>query len=117
LPVQRAMASAGRVVMVGRDIATVVAPDAELKIYLDASPEERARRRHVEIGSNRSYDDVLADLIRRDAADSSRETAPMTKAADAIVIETDGRGVEEIVAELVQLTEAVWLNMTANGED
>jgi cytidylate kinase len=117
LPVQRAMASTGRVVMVGRDIATVVAPDAELKIYLDASPEERARRRHAEIGSSRSYKDVLEDLVRRDAVDSSRETAPMAKAADAIVIETDGRGIEEIVAELVRLTETTWLNMTANGED
>jgi CMP/dCMP kinase len=116
LPVQRALASKGRVVMVGRDIATVVAPDAELKIYLDASPEERARRRHAEIGASRSYENVLADLIRRDAADSTRETAPMAKAVDAVVIETDGRGIKEIVAELVRLTEATWQKMTANEE-
>jgi len=116
LPVQRKLASKGRVVMVGRDIATVVAPDAELKIYLDASPEERARRRHAEIGSSRSYEDVLADLIRRDAADSSRETAPLVKAAGAIAIESDGRTIEEIVAELVDLTEATWRNLMNPAE-
>ena len=104
--------------MVGRDIATVVAPDAELKIYLDASPEERARRRQAEIGSSRSLEDVFADLIRRDAADSSRETAPMAKAAGATVIESDGRSIDEIVVELVEMTEATWrtLNRTDESE-
>ena len=113
LPVQRALASKGRVVMVGRDIATVVAPDAELKIYLDASSEERARRRHAEIGASRTYDEVLADLLRRDAADSSRATAPLAKAADAIVIETDGRSVDEIVTEILQRIDLTLESLTA----
>ena len=120
LPVQRELASRGRVVMVGRDIATVVAPDAELKIYLDASPEERARRRHAELaatGVELPYDLVLEDLIRRDAADSSRATAPLAKASDAIVIETDGRTVEDIVHELLDLTERTAHAQRERGDD
>lgn len=119
LPVQRDLASRGRVVMVGRDIATVVAPDAELKIYLDASPEERARRRHAEMTANGvdlPYDLVLRDLLRRDAADSSRATAPLAKARDAIVIETDGRAVDDIVRELLELTERTARAQRERGE-
>jgi cytidylate kinase len=119
LPVQRELASRGRVVMVGRDIATVVAPDAELKVYLDASAEERARRRHAELAANGvhlPYDHVLHDLIRRDAADSSRATAPLAKASDAIVIETDGRTVNEIVEELLDLTERTARAQRERGE-
>lgn len=119
LPVQRDLASTGRVVMVGRDIATVVAPDAELKIYLEASPGERARRRHAELianGTNVSYDAVLDGLVRRDAADSSREASPLAKAHDAIVIGSDGRTVDEIVDQLVQLAERKWRELTGSSE-
>lgn len=119
LPVQRSLASQGRIVMVGRDIATVVAPDAELKIYLDASPAERAQRRHAELaaaGSLLTIDDVLADLVRRDDADSSRETAPLAKASDAIVIDSDNRSVAEIVDQIAQLANARY-DALARGDE
>lgn len=111
LSVQRIIADGARVVMVGRDIATVVIPEAGVKIYLDASVQERARRRYDELlarGVEANYDDVLADLQARDEWDSSRETAPLSIAADATVVQTDGRSVEDIVDEIVALTELAW---------
>lgn len=99
---QRRIAAAGRVIMVGRDIGTVVLPDAEVKIYLDASLEERARRRHLENvqrGQPSVYEDVVADLQRRDAFDSTREQAPLSKAKDAILIDSTHMGIEQVVAE------------------
>ena len=95
-------------------------PDAELKVYLDASAEERARRRHAELaasGVDLPYDHVLHDLIRRDAADSSRATAPLAKACDAIVIETDGLTVNEIVDELLDLAERTARARRERGAD
>jgi cytidylate kinase len=97
--------------MVGRDIGTVVIPDAGVKVYLDASVEERARRRFDELRGRdveADYDVVLADLAARDAWDSSRETAPLSVAADATLVQTDGRSVDEIVDEIVTLTEKAW---------
>lgn len=111
LSVQRIIADGARVVMVGRDIATVVIPEAGVKIYLDASVQERARRRYEELlarGVEANYEDVLADLQTRDEWDSSRETAPLSIAADAVVVQTDGRSVEDIVDEIVALTELAW---------
>lgn len=98
LPLQRAIASRGDVVMVGRDIGTVVMPDAELKLYLDASAEERARRRWAEEhqrGRQRPYADVLADVQQRDRIDSSRATAPLRAADDAVLLNTEGLALEE----------------------
>src|SRR5690606_32879385 len=89
---QREIGAKGGVVMVGRDIGTVVLPDAEIKLYLDASVEERARRRHLELvdrGKDSNYEFVLEDLKRRDKIDSSREIAPLRPAEDAIIIDSD----------------------------
>ncbi|MGB3329871.1 MAG: (d)CMP kinase, partial [Thermomicrobiales bacterium] len=102
------------VVMVGRDIGTIVTPDAGLKIYLDASVEERARRRWAEFAgrdAETSFDEVLADVRRRDAYDSGREVAPLRAADDAVHVLTDGRTVDEIVNELRALAEARWAEL------
>lgn len=103
LDVQRRIADGARVVIVGRDIGTVVTPDAGVKIYLDATPEERARRRLVDLqerGIEVSFEEVLSDLRARDAFDSGRETAPLAPAPDAVVIDSDGRTVDEIVTAI-----------------
>jgi cytidylate kinase len=106
LPLQRTIASAGPVVMVGRDIGTVVVPDAGLKIYLDATPEERARRRFREAaarGSSQSFEAVLRETRQRDAIDRGRYTAPLRPAMDAIQINTDGIPIDQIVSEIEEL--------------
>lgn len=111
LPLQRRIASGGKVVMVGRDITTVVAPDAGVKIYLSASPEERARRRWQELaerGVDADYESVLADLRRRDEIDSSREAAPLSIAPGATVVDTDGKSIDEVVREVAMLVEQAW---------
>jgi cytidylate kinase len=100
LPLQRAIAASGPVVMVGRDIGSVVVPDAGLKIYLDASLEERATRRFRESqarGMEVTYGDVLEETRQRDTTDSSRDTAPLRAAPDAIRIETDLLEIDEVV--------------------
>ncbi len=83
-------------VLEGRDIGTVVFPDAELKVYLTADPEVRAQRRAQEV-RDLDYQTVAADLARRDALDQGRELSPLTEAADAFVVDTTGRSVEEII--------------------
>lgn len=101
---QRALAAAGRIIMAGRDIGTVVLPDADLKLYLDASVEERARRRAAERGFASDAPEaaeILAELRRRDELDSTRITAPLRIAADAVVIKTDGNTFEMTVALVV----------------
>jgi cytidylate kinase len=95
LPIQRRIARDGRVVMVGRDIGTVVLPEAELKLYLDASDQERARRRWEQEGKRRSIEDVLADVRRRDRLDSERATAPLRPADDAVLVDTDRLSLED----------------------
>ncbi len=105
---QRRIAAGGRVVMVGRDIGTVVLPDADLKIYLDASVEERARRRWREMrerGEDADYDAVLAAMRRRDEIDSNRHVSPLRPAEDAVVIDTTGLGIEEVLARVERLIE------------
>ncbi len=97
---QRKFASEGRVVMVGRDIGTEVLPEAPLKVYLDASQEERARRRFREMegrGESISYKDVLADLMRRDRLDQDRDLSPLTVAEDAHRIDTTRLETAEVV--------------------
>jgi cytidylate kinase len=106
---QRELAGEGRLIMLGRDIGSVVLPDAPVKIYLDASPEERARRRHrelLEAGIDRPYEEVLAELIRRDEMDKERHVSPLTAAPDAVVIETDDLPLEEVVARVRALVGA-----------
>lgn len=106
LSVQREIADGMRAVLVGRDIGTIVIPDAGLKIFLDASAEERARRRYIDMraqGEDISFSAVLEDLRRRDQDDSERATSPLRKAGDAFLIVTDGRDVEDIVQEIAVL--------------
>lgn len=103
---QRRIASRGRVVMVGRDIGTVVFPEAPLKIYLDASAEERARRRYLEKKARHEaadYESILAGVHQRDQIDSQRATAPLRVAADAVVINTDNLTPAEVVEEIIKL--------------
>jgi cytidylate kinase len=102
---QRRLASEGRIVMAGRDIGTVVLPDADLKLFLDASAEERARRRVLERGIDPTSAEaagILAELRRRDELDSSRPIAPLRAAPDAVVIRTDGNALEDTVRQVVE---------------
>jgi cytidylate kinase len=103
---QRDVAASGRIIVAGRDIGTVVLPDADLKVYLDVSLEERARRRAAErelAPDSPEAQAILADLRRRDQIDSSREVAPLRIPEDAVVIRTDGRHFEDTVARVVAL--------------
>lgn len=98
MDMQRDMAKTNSVVMDGRDIGTVVLPDAQVKIFLTASPEERARRRCAELeqrGTPEDYEKVLSDIIERDARDSGRAAAPLKQARDAILVDTTGISLEE----------------------
>ena len=104
---QRRIGLRGRVIMVGRDIGTVVLPEAPLKIYLDASVEERAHRRFLEVQARgncaQTYDEILAAMKRRDAIDSGRATAPLKPAPDAILIDSTTLDVQQVVAEVERL--------------
>jgi len=103
---QRRVASGRRVVMVGRDIGTVVLPEADLKLYLDASVEERARRRWREVrarGEEADYEGVLASMHRRDEIDSNREVAPLRVAEGAVVVDTTDLSIGEVLAEVERL--------------
>lgn len=103
---QRRLAGGGGVVVAGRDIGTVVLPDADLKVYLDASTEVRASRRQSELASmGESFDpeSVLRELVRRDAIDSTRDASPLRPAADAVVIDTDGLTLDEVVDRVLSL--------------
>ena len=108
LQTQRDLAAAGGVVMDGRDIGTVVLPEAELKIFLTASPEERARRRWLELrekGIGQPYEQVLAEMNERDRRDSTRAEAPLRAAEDAVLLDTTGMSPEEVQARLVAMVE------------
>jgi cytidylate kinase len=105
---QRRVAKCGRVVMVGRDIGTVVLPDADLKIYLDASVEERARRRWQEElarGDESDYEAVLASMRRRDEIDSNRDVSPLRAAEDAMVLDSTALTIEEVTTAVERLIE------------
>jgi len=102
---QRAFGQRGQVVMVGRDIGTVVMPDAPLKLYITASAAERARRRwrdRQQQGHDASFEEILADVERRDDIDSHREVSPLRPAADAVIIDTTGHPVTAIVADIIE---------------
>jgi cytidylate kinase len=101
---QRALLSHGDWVAEGRDIGTVVAPDAELKIFLTASPEERARRRAAELGTDEET--VLRDQALRDAQDEEREYSPLVRADDAVELDTSGLTIDEVVERIVDLVRA-----------
>ena len=100
LGLQRKLAKEHNVVMDGRDIATVVLPDAKVKVFLTASPEIRARRRYDELvlkGQKVEFDDVLADIIKRDAQDMNREVAPLKPAAESVIVDTSDLDLEGAV--------------------
>lgn len=104
--IQRALAAEGRIVMAGRDIGSVVLPDAPVKVYLDASTQVRARRRAEQLraaGLETSEDAILADLTRRDGLDSTREASPLTAAAGAVIILTDDLTIEQVVGRILEL--------------
>jgi len=98
---QRELLSVGDWVAEGRDIGTVVAPEAELKVFLTASPEERARRRAAELGTD--VDTVMRDQALRDAQDMDREHSPLMQAPDAVELDTSGLTVDEVVQRIVEL--------------
>ncbi len=103
---QRDIAKRNNCIMDGRDIGTVVLPDAKVKIFLTASPEERATRRYKELiekGTEVKYEDVLAELIERDYNDSHREIAPLKPAEDGVILDTTGLSLEESVNEIIRI--------------
>ncbi len=105
---QRKIAQQGPVVMAGRDIGTVVLPDADLKLFIVASAEVRARRRHLEClerGETVDFDDLLASIIRRDKLDREKPISPMIPAPDAIIINTDGLSQQEVLEKVMTLVE------------
>ncbi len=103
---QQEMAAEGGVVMEGRDIQTVVLPDAEVKIFLTASPEERARRRRLELqsrGTDVDFDQVLEEVKRRDHRDMNREHSPLRPAADAVHLDSTGLSIEQVVEKVLEI--------------
>lgn len=103
---QRDIGAQGRIVMVGRDIGTVVMPDADLKVYLDASPHARATRRMLQYGDapdSTTYHEVLTAMERRDEYDSNRRHSPLAKAEDAVCVNTDGLTLEGVVGRIEHL--------------
>lgn len=106
--IQRDVAGGGRIVMAGRDIGSVVLPEARVKVYLDASREVRARRRAEQLASAGGTPDVqalTAELERRDGIDSSRQASPLTAAPGAVIINTDNLTIEEVVRRIVALAQ------------
>lgn len=104
---QRALATEGDLVAEGRDMGTVVFPEARVKVFLDAAIEERARRRTEDLGlSGADLGSVMEELERRDAADSTRAASPLVKAPDAVSIDTTEMSIDEVVQAIVDLVEA-----------
>ena len=110
---QRRIGMRGKVVMVGRDIGTVVLPEADLKIFLDASAEERARRRYLEQklkDESAEYQQILQAVRKRDHIDSSREIAPLRPADDAIIIDSDGLNADQVYLQVLAMVKAFGLD-------
>ncbi len=107
--IQRRLAAEGRIIMLGRDIGTVVLPEAPVKVYLDASTKERARRRYLELreaGAERPEDEIRAELERRDEMDRNRHASPLRPADDAHVIDTDDLTLEQVVEKVRRVATA-----------
>lgn len=114
LSTQREIAASNSVVMDGRDIGTVILPDAEVKIFMTASPEERARRRFEELkaaGKNVTYEEVYNDMILRDSNDANREIAPAVPAEDAVILDNTGFTVDDSVNAVIEI-----IRSKENGE-
>lgn len=108
LALQRQAGEKGGVVLEGRDIGTVVFPDAEVKFFLTANPTVRATRRQLELeqkGTTVTFADTLAEVVRRDRADSERPIAPLRRADDAVLVDSSGRAIEDVVAEMVAIVQ------------
>lgn len=108
LEMQRNLSKTNNVIMDGRDIGTVVLPNAQIKIFLTASPEERAQRRYVELlerGTETTYGEVLKDIQYRDLNDSSRSTAPLKPAEDSIIVDTSGNTLKQSYELLSKIIE------------
>ena len=106
LNIQRKIASGKAIIMEGRDIGTVVFPEADVKIYLDATPEERANRRvkqNQEKGIETSYEEVLKNIIDRDKRDTTRDIAPLKKAEDAIYMDSSNMTIEEVSNKIIEI--------------
>lgn len=101
--VQRQEAEEANVIMDGRDIGSCVFPQAQVKIFLTASAEERARRRYLQRSNNMSYDEILEDIRRRDAYDSSREIAPLVMAEDARLLDSSNLSLEEVIDRVEEI--------------
>jgi 23S rRNA pseudouridine2605 synthase len=109
LPTQRGLAAEGRIIMAGRDIGTVVLPDADLKLFIDVSLEERARRRAAERGvepDGQAAASLSADLARRDEVDSTRRTAPLRRPAGAVIIRSDGNTLQQTIDAVIEAVRA-----------
>jgi CMP/dCMP kinase len=109
LGLQRRLGERGGVVLEGRDIGTVVFPDAEVKVFLTASDEARAQRRHDELvlaGHNSSFDEVLGEIRERDRRDRERDVAPLRAAADAVLLDTSGSSLDQVVNQLEGIVRA-----------
>lgn len=107
-PLAREIGKTQNVVMEGRDITTVVLPDADLKIYMDADPKERAMRRHRELmtrGEDVSYDEVFDQLVERDKRDSERTIAPLRKAKNAWILDTTGMTIDQVAEVIIERVE------------
>jgi cytidylate kinase len=103
---QRALAREGRIIMLGRDIGTVVLPGAPVKVYLDASADERARRRYLELreaGNERPFEEIREELLRRDEMDRNRHASPLKAADDAVVIDTDHLSLEQVIERVAEI--------------
>jgi cytidylate kinase len=103
---QRKIGLRGKIVMVGRDIGTVVLPEADLKVYLDASAEERAKRRYNELiqrGEAADYNEILSKVIERDRIDSTRAVAPLRPAEDAVILDSNRLSADEVFARMLEL--------------
>jgi len=109
---QRTIAEGKSVVMDGRDIGTYVLPNADLKIFLNASTEERARRRYLELSEKGDFslteEQIKEDIIKRDKNDSEREFAPLRQAEDAILVDTTKMGIDEVTAEIKRLVDGIY---------
>ena len=106
LEIQKKMAGEGNVIMDGRDIGTVIMPDADVKLFLEASPAKRAHRRYLEMvekGEHVTEEEVLAAVIKRDKADSSREIAPAVPADDAIFVDNSGLDAEQTLVKAMEI--------------
>lgn len=104
--IQRRIGERGNIILEGRDIGTVVFPDADVKFYLDASPEIRTSRRHremVQMGRHIDWQEVFEDLIRRDASDTKRDISPLEPAEDAIIIESSHMTIEEVINRMLNV--------------